>query len=101
MSQLFFDTSAPGIDHLQQYLIKALSSIGVQCQFQHQASITLLLFTESLEYSVEWKCHHYYLSQRRGINWQFLLNDEDPIEFAAAVALRIANEQIEATLYRR
>lgn len=33
MSQLFFDTSAPGIDQLQQYLVKALGSIGVQCRF--------------------------------------------------------------------
>jgi hypothetical protein len=69
--------------------------------FQHQASITLLLLGENLEYSVEWKSRRYYLSQRRGINWQFLLDDEDPIEFAAAVALRIANEQIDAMLYGR
>ena len=101
MSQLFLDTSAPGIEQLQQYLVKALGSIGVQCQSQHQASIALLLFTENLEYSVEWKCRRYYLSQRRGINWQFLLDDEDVIEFAATVALRIANEQIDATLYGR
>ncbi len=99
MSQLFLDPSAPGIDQLQQYLVKALSSIGVQCQFQYQPGITLLLLTETLEYSVEWKYRRYYLSQRRGINWQFLLDDADPIEFAAEVALRIANEQIEATLY--
>jgi len=101
MSQLFLDPSAPGVEQLQQYLVKALSSIGVQCQFQYQPGITLLLFTENLQYSVEWKNRRYYLSQRRGINWQYLLDDEDPIEFAAAVALRIANEQIDATLYRR
>jgi hypothetical protein len=101
MSQLFLDPSAPDIDQLQQYLVKALSSIGVQCQFQYQPGSTLLLFTGSLEYSVEWKYRRYYLSQRRGINWQFLLDDAAPIEFAAAVALRIANEKIEATLYGR
>ncbi len=101
MSQLFLDPSVPGMDQLQQYLVKALSSIGVQCQFQYQPGITLLLLTENLQYSVEWKYCRYYLSQRRGINWQFLLDDADPIEFAAAVALRIANEQIEATLYGR
>lgn len=99
MSQLFLDALAPDIDQLQQYLVKALSRIGAQFQFQYQPGSTLLLFTESLEYSIEWKYRRYCLSQRRGINWQFLLDDEDLIEFAAAVALRIANEQIEATLY--
>ncbi len=101
MSQSFLDPSALGIDPLQQYLVKALSSIGVQCQFQYQPGITLLLLTETLQYSVEWKNRRYYLSQRRGINWQYLLDDADPIEFVAAVALRTANGQIEATLYRR
>lgn len=101
MSQLFLDTSAPDIDQLQQYLVKAFSSIGVQYQFHHQQGIALLLFGENLEYSVEWKSRRYYLNQRRGINWQYLLDDEDPIKFAAAAALHVANEQIEATLYGR
>jgi hypothetical protein len=60
MSQLFLDISALNIDQLQQYLVNAFSSIGVQCRFQHQQDIALLLF------------------------------DEDLIEFAAATALHVA-----------
>ena len=91
----------PETNHLQLLLASALASIGVYYQFQAQQNTTLFAFGEHMEYFVEWKYSRYCLNQRRGINWLFLLDDEDPVEFAAATALHIANERIEATLYRR
>jgi hypothetical protein len=101
MNDLSTATLIPETSQLKQFLTNALSSISTCCQLQVQQGTTLFLFEEHLEYSVEWKYRRYYLSQQRGANWRFLFDEEDIVEFAAAAALHIANERIEATLYQR